>query len=199
MTSRWVTIRVCEYAEALVLRGELEANGIPVDVPGESMLRSDLFLRGGNGFALEVRVPETAEADARALLAPFVSDGRSEFGGTAEQKHALEREFDVEGEPWVPPHDEFTGDAKQALALESSRATVVDPWSRPTSETSRVAWGAASGWFAPWALLHGLRDGPGADATPIQRRDFRVAMIVAALGTLLVLGYVATRLFDVFD
>lgn len=199
MTSRWVTIRVCDYGEALVLRGELEANGIPVDVPGESMIRSDLFMRGGNGFALEVRVPDTAEAAARELLAPFASDGRAEFGGTAEQKHALEREFEAEGEPWVPPHDAFTGDAKQELTLESARGNAADPWARPTSDRSRVAWGAASGWFAPWALLHGLRAGACADATPMQRRDFRVALIVAAIATVLALGYVATRLFDVFD
>jgi hypothetical protein len=198
MTSRWVTIHVCEYGEALVLRGELEANGIPVDVPGESMIRSDLFMRGGNGFALEVRVPDTAEADARALLAPFEHDGGAQLGGTAEQKHAREREFELEGEPWVAPDVAFTGDAKQELGFESARGSV-DPWSRPMPDRERVAWGAASGWLAPWALAHGLRTGAGADASPAQRRDFRVALVVAAIATLLVLGYVATRLFDVFD
>lgn len=165
MTSRWVTIRVCEYAEALVLRGELEANGIPVDVPGESMLRSDLFLRGGNGFALEVRVPESAVDAARELLAPF-DDAET-----------------------------------RALAGGDERAPVAEPPSDPSARSvaERVRWGSTSWWLAPWAFVAGVRHGPGANASPAEKRDHVYALVAASLSTASFVVFVALMLSGMFD
>ena len=172
MTSRWVTIDVCEYGEALVLRGELEANGIPVDLPGEVMIRSDMFMRGGNAFTLEVRVPEPAVEAARALLAPFARDEAVERRATAE----------------------FTGDATQALALEQAREIDFD-----RSASTRVRWGSTTWWLAPWALIAGVRRGPGANASPAERRDHVYALIVASLSTVSAVVLVALMVSGMLD
>lgn len=175
MTSRWVTIDVCEYGEALVLRGELEANGIPVDLPGEVMIRSDMFMRGGNAFTLEVRVPDTAVEAALTLLAPFARDEAAERRATAE----------------------FTGDAEQALASEPSREIEFDR--SESSASTRVRWGSTAWWLAPWALVAGVRQGPGAHASATQKRDHVYALVVASLSTVSLVVVVALMVAGMLD
>lgn len=175
MTSRWVTIDVCEYGEALVLRGELEANGIPVDLPGEVMIRSDMFMRGGNAFTLEVRVPDSAVEAALALLAPFERDEAQERRATAE----------------------FTGEATQELASQQARELDVDR--SASAASTRVRWGSTTWWLAPWALVAGVRQGPGANASAAQKRDHVHALVVATLSTVSVVVFVALLVSGMLD
>ena len=163
MTSRWVTIDVCEYGKALVLRGELEANGIPVDLPGEVMIRSDMFMRGGNAFTLEVRVPETAVEAARALLAPF------------------------------------TREESVVRADEAEVATETELERPANAMSARVRWGSTAWWLAPWALLAGVRHGPGANASPEDRRDHVYALVVASLSTASAVVFIALMVSGMLD
>ncbi|HEX8692248.1 MAG TPA: DUF2007 domain-containing protein [Longimicrobium sp.] len=73
MSERWVVVRTCiNDLEATMLRAELEASGIPVQVRGSGgILLPPLHSIGG----IRLAVPESAAEDALALLRPFDDEG----------------------------------------------------------------------------------------------------------------------------
>lgn len=66
--SRWIPIHRGSLSDVIVLRGELEANGIPADVPEVTIGIMDPFVRGGNVFVYELRVPERDVARALSVI-----------------------------------------------------------------------------------------------------------------------------------
>lgn len=54
--------------EVITLQTSCEASGIPTFVPDINLMQADPFIRGGNGFSLQLCVPEDRLAEARALL-----------------------------------------------------------------------------------------------------------------------------------
>lgn len=124
--SRWVPVEYGPLPRLLVLRGELEANAIPADIPDESIGIWDPFIRGGNIFEYELRVPASCAATARELVAAWKPElcgaaERGEFGAAA----------DAEGERAPPDSD---------LARLQRRARIM--W-----------WSVLTGLFAPLCLV----------------------------------------------
>lgn len=68
MASRWVTLFHGSIPEVITLRVSCEASGIPTDVPDMSLLEWDPTIRGGDIFAVDLRVPSDRLDEARGLL-----------------------------------------------------------------------------------------------------------------------------------
>jgi len=68
MTSRWVTLFHGTIPEVITLQASCEASGIPTYVPDMSLMEWDPTLRGGEIFALDLRVPFDRIEEARRLL-----------------------------------------------------------------------------------------------------------------------------------
>jgi len=68
MSSRWVTLFHGSIPEVITLRVSCEASGIPTDVPDMSLLQWDPTIRGGDIFAVDLRVPSDRIEEARGLI-----------------------------------------------------------------------------------------------------------------------------------
>lgn len=94
MSQGWTTIFMGPPAEAEVLRGELEARGIPVFIPDDALRTIDPFMVGGLLiFDRAVQVPDSAAVRVRECLR--ASDNESEM---REGEQELPADF-FEGEP----------------------------------------------------------------------------------------------------
>lgn len=75
LESHWVPLERGTLPRLLVLRGELEANDIPVDIPEASLGAINPFWRGrGNSFDYELRVPAPCAVAARSLIGVWERD-----------------------------------------------------------------------------------------------------------------------------
>lgn len=65
---RWVPVAYGSLADLSVLRGLLDANRIPTDIPSSTVAVMTVFSPGLGGSPLTLCVPDTCERRALALL-----------------------------------------------------------------------------------------------------------------------------------
>lgn len=70
LAASWIAIHRGSLSNVLVLRGELEANGIACDVPAATVGIVDPFVRGGNVLEYELCVLVQDAARAREAIEP---------------------------------------------------------------------------------------------------------------------------------
>jgi len=73
MASDWLTIATRNRMEALMIKGLLEASGLPVRLQGEALGELYGFNTGPLG-AVQVQVPAEAASQARAILAAAIGE-----------------------------------------------------------------------------------------------------------------------------
>jgi len=167
MSTAWVTVRYGSLAEVGVLRAVLEANGIPTNVPEETLGTMDPFMRGrGTVFDYTLQVPAPCVGEARPLLEaeePGVEPAYSEEVGP--------REVDSPGEP------------------SSARAEPGELGAR----LRRARWASLYGLTAPytlWVVLGAIWHASYWQRSPRERALDAGALVLATLETAALLALI---------
>jgi hypothetical protein len=68
MSQRWTTVFHGSMVEAIVCRGLLESNEVPVRILDENIKVIDPFMTGANALGIQLQVPTERESEAREML-----------------------------------------------------------------------------------------------------------------------------------
>lgn len=172
MTQAWSTVFTGSLGEALVVRAKLEARGIPVFVPGETMRNIGLMGDFGLELALEpsLQVPTSALAAARACI------------------EEREEESPIRADEEQLPPDFFEADVPAAfdVSLVKKVATL----------SRCILWGALFPLGAPFALWH---LGPYLRAAKLLEQEppmHKTTIVAACLAPLNLLPYILWTWMD---